>query len=467
MRYSFGFLCVCALGVLPLVGCVQAAPNLCGGVECDDGSVCTEDACDPATGTCEYAPVADGTACGDDKGTCQDGTCEVACTEQGIRDAVAAGGGPYTFDCDGPKTVVTETTIEIDNDVVLDGEGNLTVDGDESHRVFDVGRCFDLVMFQDCEERIAVRLQGITVTRGLDGIVISQGVDFELIASVVSDNTGHGIDSNSERIVTVTGSTISGNDCCTMPGTGCFCTGGGVFSGSSTLVLTDTNVSDNTAEQGGGIYSGGVLKLVNSTVSENVSRTWGGGMVVGEGTIINSTVSGNTAMDENPTGGGGILHGEGEGPLTIINSTVSSNVADQGGSAITTFGGRLTWGNSLIDGDCSLDPPEEVPGERVSLGHNIESPGNTCGFDTNKGDLFDVTPEQLNLGPLADNGGPTMAHALLTDPIVSVAINRIPEAECVDAEGVPLTTDQRGEPRPDTGGTMCDVGAFERQPNDP
>jgi hypothetical protein len=27
-----------------------------------------------------------------------------------------------------------------------------------------------------------------------------------------------------------------------------------------------------------------------------------------------------------------------------------------------------------------------------------------------------------------------------------------------------LTTDQRGEPRPETGGTMCDVGAFEVQP---
>ena len=46
----------------------------------------------------------------------------------------------------------------------------------------------------------------------------------------------------------------------------------------------------------------------------------------------------------------------------------------------------------------------------------------------------------------------------------SVAIDVIPEVECVDANGEPLTTDQRGEPRPETGGTMCDVGAFEVQP---
>ena len=42
----------------------------------------------------------------------------------------------------------------------------------------------------------------------------------------------------------------------------------------------------------------------------------------------------------------------------------------------------------------------------------------------------------------------------------SVAIDVIPAEDCVDADGAPLTTDQRGEPRPETGGTMCDVGAF-------
>ena len=328
------------------------------------------------------------------------------------------------------------------------------MDGNESHSVFDVGRCFDLG--QHCEEQIAVGLHAIKVTRGLGGIRISQGVDFDLIDSVVSENAGRGIDSDSERIVTVTGCTISSNQCCAMPGTGCFCTGGGVFRGSSTLVLTDTTVSDNTAEQGGGIYSGdayagGVLRLANSTVSGNVSRTWGGGMVVGAGTIINSTVSGNTAMELGPLGGGGILHGEGGGPLTIINSTVSDNIADQRGSAITTFGGTLIWGNTLIDGDCSLDPPEERPGERVSLGHNIESPGNTCGFDPDGSDQVSVSADDLKLGELADNGGPTMTHALGEG---SVAIDVIPADDCE------VETDQRGEPRD----SMCDVGAFEVQP---
>jgi len=57
------------------------------------------------------------------------------CTEEGIRDAIAVGGGPHPFDCDGPTTVVTEAEIVIDSDVILDGEGNLTVDGNDDHRV--------------------------------------------------------------------------------------------------------------------------------------------------------------------------------------------------------------------------------------------------------------------------------------------------------------------------------------------
>jgi len=100
--------------------------------------------------------------------------------------------------------------------------------------------------------------------------------------------------------------------------------------------------------------------------------------------------------------------------------------------------------NSVVDGACD--------GNITSNGHNIESPGNTCGFDQT-GDQSSVTVEQLNLGELADNGGPTMTHALGAG---SVAIDHIPAVDCQ------VTEDQRGEPRP--GGSMCDVGSFEVLP---
>jgi hypothetical protein len=47
-----------------------------------------------------------------------------------------------------------------------------------------------------------------------------------------------------------------------------------------------------------------------------------------------------------------------------------------------------------------------------------------------------------------------MTHALLPG---SVAIDVIPADTC------DVTEDQRGQPRPESGGTMCDVGAFEVQ----
>ena len=48
-------------------------------------------------GFCDLPPIQDGTECAG--GTCQDGECELSgtvlpCTAQGIRDAIAAGGGP-------------------------------------------------------------------------------------------------------------------------------------------------------------------------------------------------------------------------------------------------------------------------------------------------------------------------------------------------------------------------------------
>ncbi len=59
---------VCADGV-----CASGAV-----ITCDDGNQCTNDACDPATGTCDYTPVTDGTACdfGGLPGQCKAGECE-------------------------------------------------------------------------------------------------------------------------------------------------------------------------------------------------------------------------------------------------------------------------------------------------------------------------------------------------------------------------------------------------------
>ena len=415
MRYLFGFVCVCALGIVQLVGCSEGGgeggsggsagtggeggggtggmPECQNPEDCDDANDCTGNVC--ADGMCEYSPLADGTACdesnecttgmcasgecdttpvqdgtacGNDAGTCQQGSCQVACTEQGIRDAIAAGGGPYTFDCDGSQTVVTQAKMVVDNDVILDGGGNLTVDGNGTHPLFSV------------ESVVTAELRGFTVAKGASGL-----------------GAGYG----------------------------------GGIENAGTLALTNSTVSGNAA---GGIENFGTLALTNSTVSGNFGvGIWTGG---GPLTLTNSTVSGNTQF--------GIVNPEGSGKVTLTNSTVSGSIF-RGADAL------LTLTNSLVDGECQ--------GDITSSGYNIESPGDTCGFDQAT-DQVNVSTEDLNLGPLRDNGGPTMTHKPGDRGFgpYSVAIDQIPGTACE------VTTDQRGEPRPEMGGTMCDVGSVEVQP---
>ena len=469
-----------------------------------------------------------------------------------MRNAISVGGGPFTFACEGPTVVTTADTIIIDRDVMLDGEGDLTVDGGGLHPVFSVSS-------------VEAELRNMTVSGGLDGDeegapgirnrgiltltavtvtdnfgtgsavgAISNEDTLTLLDSTVSDNEGiraggiynhkEGnlilIDSRVRRngafegggiyndgVATLTGSTIAENSASHSAGGGvlngpgatlmlsnCRVTrnsagfgGGGIGthegaqSDDTTTTLIDTLVWGNSSMgEGGGLSNGypGTLTLVNSTVSENTATWWGGGISSG-GTLIvtESTVSGNSAQDAGGIGN----QGSPSATLTLTNSTVSGNTATERGGGIvnlrsatltnSTISGNdatigdaissegagssepaiITARNTVIEGECNL-----LSSLVSSNGYNIESPGNTCGFDQPT-DQVEVTEGQLDLGPLQDNGGPTMTHALDEG---SVAIDQIPEAECVDADGAPLTTDQRGEPRD----SMCDVGAFEVQP---
>ena len=385
MRYFVGLVCVLALGVM---GCSEGANDVCEGVVCEDTECRSGGLCDPSNGVCDFTPVADGTACGDDKGTCQQGSCQVACTEQGIRDAITAGVGPYTFDCNGPQTVVTKAEIVIDNDVILDGEGNLTIDGDRQHRVLSVS------------ENVTAELLGLTMSRGNAGAAAS---------------------------------------------------GGGIDNGG-TLTLMNSTVSGSSASSGGGIYNGGTLTLMNSTVSGNSAEGEAGGIFNSHGTLtlMNSTVSGN-ATEWSEHGGQALVNLR--GVMTLVSSTVSGMIYAEGEptpGVVATVVSAAT----LIRGQCGAPPPEFAQTEWVSDGYNVGSPGYQCGFDQPT-DQVGVPAEELNLGPLANNGGDTMTHALGAD---SVAVDHIPAVDCE------VDKDQRGQPRPETDGTMCDVGAFEVQP---
>ena len=479
-------------------------------VRCDDLNDCTADgACGPEAG-CTTVSVSDGTPCAG--GSCTSGACELEglvlpCTEQGIRNAVAAGGGPYTFDCGGPATIMISAELRIENDVILDGEGNLTLDGRDDHRVIWI------------EEGATVALRGLTVTRGnafdgsgptpdrsgggivnfgtlmLEGCgilgnrayggggiwnlgiltmasstvsgnhasegggIINQGYGvLEMTDSVVSNNLarrdGGGGIVNLEGTLSIVRSAISKN-------TGGQWGGGILQVGSEpSTSIEDSTVSENFARSGGGIVSyGGRLAIIGSTVFGNSAERTGGGIVIQDrATFTNSTVSGNSALGDchpNDGGGGGIIVGDG-GDLRLTGVTIAQNLAMGSGSSVRIgFNGTVAFSNTIVQGDCYREGvhPEAA---WVSMDYNVESPGNTCGF-TEPNDRAGVVVEDLKLEPLRDNGGFTLTHALGEG---SVALDSIPGAACLDANGVSLKNDQRGEPRDAT----CDVGAFEAQP---
>ena len=233
--------------------------------------------------------------------------------------------------------------------------------------------------------------------------------------------------------------------------------GGGIRNASTALLtLTDTTVSNNWAQVGGGIWNNGTLKVTGSTFSENsagvgISTTVvleGGAIYAGSGqstsSISNSTFFNNGAK----TDGAAIANG---GAMDVTHSTFAGNSTEGGtGAAVTALANTLTLKASILANapeNCSF-----VGGLLLSGGHNLSTDA-TCSLTG----TADLTNAAAGLDPagLQDNGGPTGTIGLLS---TSAAIDHIP-TPCTDIDGDPIATDQRGVTRPR--GAGCDVGAFE------
>jgi CSLREA domain-containing protein len=296
---------------------------------------------------------------------------------------------------------------------------------------------------------------------------------------------------NNGTTVSILGLTISGG----------WAKEGGGIRNTGTLSITGSIIRDNLTENGpqgfcstanldggdgGGIYNGGYLMVDSSTFIGNRTGNGGPGNDQGQctwspgnggnggaisnlsGTVIirNSTFSGNqTGNGGDPTqsskgGDAGAVYNTGS--LSISNTTINANIVGNGGrgsvanasNAPGSFGlsssiiANTTVGSNLVD---------DVYGIVSSGDYNlVTSPGGILPGAHN------ITGLDPMLGPLADNGGPTMTHALLCG---SPAI----DAGVADA----LATDQRG-----TGfirkfddpaianaadGDGTDIGAFEVQ----
>ncbi len=161
-----------------------------------------------------------------------------------------------------------------------------------------------------------------------------------------------GIDGNGaltgDRVLQVSSGTLTISGLTVHDGFSTTAAGGGIqgLSGT-TLKLTDSTVSGNTAGAvGGGIHAGGAATLTNSTVSNNNARFEGGGIyAAGTATLTGSTVSGNKLLGPD-TRGGGIR----AATATLTNSTVSGNQAVGSGSFPIGYGGGIYAGTAKLTG---------------------------------------------------------------------------------------------------------------------
>jgi len=212
----------------------------------------------------------------------------------------------------------------------------------------------------------------------------------------------------------------------------------------STTRLERCSIVDNQAGSFAAISATRrVIQLVGCTIAGNTSS--GPVVRVESGALTNCTVVDNSA---------GLLW---QGELSIANTTITGNgtgiVVDPDSSGGISH--SIIAGNH--ESNCTGIPPP-------SAGNNLED-RDDCGL-TGTGDIVNTDPL---LGPLGDNGGPTLTMMpAWSSPVLDAGS---PEGCTWDHDGdhrtsqVSLVRDQRGTSRPLDGNSdlvaVCDIGAVE------
>jgi len=298
------------------------------------------------------------------------------------------------------------------------------------------------------------------------------------LASRVINNSAH---------LTVSGLTILHGDA----GVG---SGGGILNaGTGVLSITHSVITSNNAQKGGGVFNspGGHLQVTNSTFSANSTRPFDAGLDAsgagiynaGPGGIVsitNSTFSFNSVHDR----GSGLYNDatatvanstftlgqantaavyNNSGSLALNNVTITLNTSKRQSNGLFSTAGSVTVANSIIAGNASISNPlPDCAGTLTSGGHNLIGNATGCALSAGAGDQLgsDVAPINAKLGPLTNNGGPTLTHSLLAG---SPAIDAGSPAAPGSGGGACEATDQRGVVRPTFGATSltCDSGAVE------
>jgi hypothetical protein len=241
--------------------------------------------------------------------------------------------------------------------------------------------------------------------------------------------------------------------------------------GSGILNVGYASVLDSTIEGnytwfgfGGGIYSQGTLYVARVLLNQNIASKHvgmggcGGGVCVngGQASFTNTTFCGNMAQGESLPGLGSAVYGL-SGSVEMVNCTIVRNEArtdpyggstpQRGDAAFYNYNASVTLLNTIIATNfCDSGDPPDVCGAFVSQGYNFI--GNSSGSSGWNAVTDYQNAPPLLLGPLQDNGGPTLTCALLPGSLCILAGT---------STGAPVT-DQRGVFRPYN---QCDIGAYQ------
>jgi hypothetical protein len=213
--------------------------------------------------------------------------------------------------------------------------------------------------------------------------------------------------------------------------------------GTASVHVVDSTIMHNGAT-GISFNGNGTLSVDRSLIEYNgasIENGIGGINIanVTSATISNSTIYSNSYNSSDTVAGGGI-HSDAAALLRLSNVTLANNSVYFTVTGSEIYAQSASLDHSIISGTCA--------GTSLSGSYSVESPGHTCSLSGNS--LSDQSAGFLDLGPLADNGGPTQTMKPQPD---SVAIGL----------GGPLCqpVDQRDYIR--TG--ACDAGAVQAGAN--
>jgi len=312
-------------------------------------------------------------------------------------------------------------------------------------------------------------------TAGADGgglYLDTDGGNITIVGSTITNNTsedGGAIMVNDLYTVgslTITNTVISGNHA--------DINGGALYSvtDDGSIFITDSTISNNTAGgAGGGLYISstglGEIVIANSTISGNESTTGAGAMQLLSGskmTLLQSTVTDNTGGGATSVGGISIEADD----LTLIGSIVAGNSGFDIGA-----GGAVA--PLSVTSQRTKDKGTNTPKNRPALTPSVSPALVLASAAAQYSVIGEVDPAVTivndggnklgvadpKLGPLADNGGPTMTHALLAgSPAIDAGPNPVPTF-------TGNQFDQRGTGFARIVGGLVDIGAFEVQPEPP